>query len=55
MERIGAIVDRKIEQRGAHLMRVTNADGSQYCLQRLPEVATRDIPTPLLSVPMKCQ
>jgi hypothetical protein len=55
LERAAAIADTKIEERGASVMRVTNADGSHYCLQRLPEIATRDIPVPVLSVPLKCQ
>jgi hypothetical protein len=55
LERATAITGMKIEERGADVMRVTNADGSHYCLQRLPEIATRDIPVPLVAVPMKCQ
>ena len=55
LERATAIADTKIEERGAYVMRVTNADGSRYCLQRLPEIATRDIPGPVIGVPMKCQ
>ena len=55
LERTIAVGEQKIEQRGADLFRVTNPDGSQYCLQRPSEVATRDIPVPVISVPMKCQ
>jgi hypothetical protein len=55
LERATTIADTKIEERGAYVIRVTNADGSRYCLQRLPEIATRDIPVPLVGVPMKCQ
>lgn len=32
----------------------TTADGRRHCLQDLPEAATRDIPTPVLAVPMNC-
>jgi hypothetical protein len=55
LERATAITGMKIEERGTDVMRVTNADGSHYCLQHLPEIASRDIPGPLVSVPMKCQ
>lgn len=49
------VSETKIEQRGPDLLRVTHADGRRYCLQRLPEVATRDIPGQVLAVPMHCQ
>ena len=43
-----------VEQLAGQLVRVTTADGRRYCLQGLPEAATRDIPTPVLSIPMNC-
>ncbi len=57
LERATATVasETKIEQRGPDLLRVTHADGRRYCLQRLPEVATRDIPGQVLAVPTNCQ
>lgn len=55
LERATARAETKIEELGPALFRVTSADGSHYCLQRLPEIATRDIPGPLVGVPMKCQ
>lgn len=55
LERATARAETKIEELGPSLFRVTHADGSRYCLQRLPEIATRDIPVPLVGVPMKCQ
>lgn len=57
LERATATVvsETKFEQRGPDLLRVTHADGRRYCLQRLPEVATRDIPGQVLAVPTNCQ
>ena len=44
----------RIERLDSHLIRVTTASGQRYCLQALPEAATRDIPTPVLAIPMNC-
>lgn len=55
MERATAIASMKIEALGTNLMRVTNADGSTYCLQHPLEIASRDIPVPLAGAPMKCR
>lgn len=43
-----------IEQLACQLIRVTTSDGRRYCLQALPEAATRDRPTPVVAVPMNC-
>jgi hypothetical protein len=54
IERATAIRDQTIEHLGDRLIRVTTAGGQRYCLQGLPEAATRDIPVPVLSVPGNC-
>lgn len=43
-----------VRQIGDGLLRVDTAVGTRYCLQRLPEAATRDIPSPVMAVPMAC-
>lgn len=54
LERATAARAQTVEQLAGQLVRVTTADGRRYCLQGLPEAATRDIPTPVLSIPMNC-
>jgi hypothetical protein len=54
LERATAGRAQRVEQLAGGLVRVTTADGRRYCLQDLPEAATRDIPTPVLAVPMNC-
>lgn len=54
LARATAQTGQAIEEIGDNLLRVTSANGQRYCLQKLPEIATRDIPGPLLSVPMNC-
>lgn len=36
------------------VVRITNPDGSSYCLQRPPEIANRDGPVAVVSIPMAC-
>lgn len=43
-----------IERLGDDLLRITTNSGQRYCLQRLPEFATRDSPLPVMAVPMHC-
>lgn len=45
----------RVETLGDGLFRITAAGGRHYCLQRLPEVATRDIPGGAVSVPLSCR
>ena len=54
LERATAGQGTSVEQLAGGLVRITTAEGRRYCLQGLPEAATRDIPTPVLAVPMNC-
>ena len=54
LERATARREQRIERLAGPLIRVTTASGQRYCLQALPEAATRDIPTPVMAVPMAC-
>lgn len=54
LERATAGRTPTVDQLAGQRLRVTTADGRRYCLQALPEVATRDIPTPVLAVPTNC-
>jgi len=54
LERATAGQQQTVEQLAGQLIRVTTADGRRYCLQALPEAATRDIPTAVVAVPMNC-
>lgn len=54
LEQATATRAQSIENLDGKLIRVTTASGKRYCLQGLPEVATRDIPSPVLSVPSNC-
>ncbi len=54
LERATARPGQTVEQFAGQLTRVTTADGRRYCLQALPEAATRDIPTAVIAVPMNC-
>lgn len=55
LERATARTETKIEELGPSLFRVTHANGRRYCLQRLPDIVNRDLPGPLVGVPMNCQ
>lgn len=55
LERATALGETKIEELGPSLFRISRADGSRYCLQRQPEMVTRDIPVPVAAVPIQCQ
>ncbi len=50
-----AVPEVRVETLGDGLFRITAAGGWHYCLQRLPEVATRDIPGGAVSVPQSCR
>ncbi len=50
-----AVPEVRIETLGDGLFRITAAGGRHYCLQRLPEVATRDIPGGAVSIPLNCR
>jgi hypothetical protein len=54
IERATAIRSQTIEDLGDKLIRITTGSGRRYCLQGQPEVATRDIPTQVLTVPTNC-
>jgi hypothetical protein len=54
LARATAPARQTVEEIGDNLLRVTTAHGQRYCLQKLPEVATRDIPGQVLSIPMTC-
>lgn len=54
LERAVAPRMQTVEQLAGQRLRVTTADGRRYCLQSLPEAATRDIPTPVIAVPTNC-
>jgi hypothetical protein len=54
LERATVSRTQSVEQLAGQMIRVTSADGRRYCLQALPEVATRDLPTPAVAVPMNC-
>jgi len=54
IERATAVRSQTIEDLGDKLIRITTGSGRRYCLQGQPEVATRDIPTQVLTVPTNC-
>jgi hypothetical protein len=54
LERATAGQTPTVDQLAGQRLRITTADGRRYCLQGLPEAATRDIPTPVTAVPMNC-
>jgi len=50
-----AMPEIRVEPQGDGLFRVALPGGRHYCLQHLPEVATRDIPGGAVSVPLACR
>ncbi len=45
---------QRVEQLADGMLRVTASNGRQYCLQAIPEVASRGLPQPPTSVPTNC-